>query len=576
MHYQFGPALQDGWTEFRLWAPDAEQIIVEIEGAETVPLASRESGWHTATMPVSSGTRYRFRLPDGQMIPDPASRSQPDGVLGPSMVIDPNEYQWKQQSWRGRPWHETVIYEVHTGLLGGFSGLAGHLPALAEMGFTAIQLMPIAEFSGSRNWGYDGVLPYAPSHAYGSLAELKALVDCAHGLGLMVFIDVVYNHFGPDGNFLPVYAPTFFRDDIHTPWGAAIDFRRPEVRRFFIDNARMWIGDYRFDGLRLDAVHAISEPDWVPQMAAELRAEFPDRHVHIMLENEANQPEHLRGTGAAKCADAQWNDDFHNVMHVLLTGETHAYYADFADRPIERLACALAEGFVYQGQATPSQHGRKRGAPSADLPPTAFINFLQNHDQIGNRALGEKLLTLAGPRANRAATVLLLLAPSIPMVFMGEEEGSTNPFLFFTDFHDALADAVREGRRREFARFPAFVDPDKRAQIPDPNEPATFEASRPRPGPDAATWRRLFTDLLTLRRDRIVPYLPNTLAIGAQPIGPKSVCAQWRLGNGERLTIAANFGTTPLAADLPCTIPIWGQTDTCLPPLTTLVWLDPA
>jgi maltooligosyltrehalose trehalohydrolase len=573
IRYQFGPEARFGSTRFRLWAPGLSGATVEIDGQEAISLQPSGYGWHEAEVACQAGTRYRFRLPDGMLIPDPASRYQPEDVHGPSAVTGPDAYRWRASGWRGRPWEETVIYELNAGLFGGFRGVADQLPALADLGVTAVQLMPIAEFAGQRNWGYDGVLPFAPESAYGTPDDLKALIDDAHQLGLMVFLDVVYNHFGPDGNYLPRVAPEFFRADIDTPWGAAIDFSMPEVRRFFTENALYWLGEFRFDGLRLDAVHAISDPGWIVEMAAEARAAFPGRHIHIVLENERNDPSLLRDA-----ANAQWNDDFHNVMHVLLTGETHAYYQDFADRPIERLARALAEGFIYQGEPSPHQDGRPRGGRSAVLPPTAFVNFLQNHDQTGNRALGERLTRLADHNALKAAIALLLLCPQIPLIFMGEETGAPDPFLFFTDFHDSLADAVREGRRKEFAHSPGFADPARRAAIPDPNAISTFEASRVGDGAqDAAAWRDLYRDLLALRGEFIVPGLDGATSRGAYAIGDKAVLAQWWLGYGAVLTIACNLGGEPAWGDFPAAAPIWGDSpDGVLAGATTIVWIEPA
>jgi maltooligosyltrehalose trehalohydrolase len=515
-----------------------------------------DGGWFEATTGAAPGDRYRFRLSNGQAIPDPAARAQGTDVHDPSLLVDPKAYAWRNEAWRGRPWEEAVIYEVHAGLLRGFKGVAEILPALAELGVTAIELMPIADFPGRRNWGYDGVLPYAPDAAYGSPTDLKALVDRAHDLGLMVFLDVVYNHFGPDGNFLPAYASAFFRDDVQTPWGGAIDFRRPEVRRFFIENAVYWTQEFRFDGLRFDAVHAITERDFLVDMAAAIRAAAGgQRHIHLMLENEHNCSSLLE-----KSFEAQWNDDVHNVLHVLLTGETGAYYQDFADRPAERLARCLKEGFIYQGEPSPNHDGAPRGEPSGHLPPTAFIAFLQNHDQVGNRALGERLIALANLEALKAASALLLLGPQIPLLFMGEEIGSRSPFLFFTDFHDDLADAVREGRRKEFAKFPAFADPEQRDRIPDPNAPETFERSRPLENAESATWRAFYKHLIDLRRTHIVPRLKGALAEGARVLGGKAVTAAWRMGDGARLTIALNLDETPVTfADRPAATPLHVQ-----------------
>jgi maltooligosyltrehalose trehalohydrolase len=408
--------------------------------------------------------------------------------------------------------------------------------------------MPVSDFPGRRNWGYDGVLPFAPDTAYGTPDELKALVDAAHDLDLMIFLDVVYNHFGPDGNYLASYAPKIFRHDVATPWGAAIDFRLPQVRRFFTENALYWLMEYRFDGLRLDAVHAIPEPGWLDEMAATVRATVePGRHVHLVLEHDGNVASHLH-----QQFDAQWNDDGHHVLHVLLTGEIEGYYADYKDDPATGLARCLAEGFVYQGQPSPHRDGQPRGTPSQGLSPTAFVLFLQNHDQVGNRAFGERLTALAAPAALEAAIALQILCPQIPLLFMGEEYASTTPFLFFSDHHGDLADAVRDGRRREFAKFAAFADPARRETIPDPNAPASFDNSVPQADPEHAEARSdLYRRLLALRRAEIVPRLPGTRSAGAVPIGPAAVSACWRMGDGAILTLAVNLGTEPVALTPP-------------------------
>jgi maltooligosyltrehalose trehalohydrolase len=526
-------------TRFRIWAPDRDSMTLELDGGEAVAMTRDASGWFAAEAPVGAGARYRFRLDEELAVPDPASRAQHGGVHGWSIVVDPAAYSWRSADWRGRPWEEMVIQEVHVGTLGGFADVAETLPALADLGITAIELMPVNAFGGTRNWGYDGVLPYAPAESYGTPDELKALVDRAHALGLAVFLDVVYNHFGPDGNYLGAYAGGFFDDAVHTPWGGAVAVHSQPVNDFVIDNTLMWLDEYRFDGLRFDAVHALANDDFLDAMAAAIRSRIaPDRHVHLVLENEGNDADRI-GEGRY---DAQWNDDFHNVLHVLLTGETSAYYGDFADRPAERLARCLAEGFIYQGEGSPNHDGRPRGKPSAHLPPTAFVAFLQNHDQVGNRAMGERLTMLADPQKLRAATALLLLCPQIPLLFMGDETGSETPFLFFTDFHDELADAVRDGRRREFAKFAAFADPAARERIPDPNAPDTFDRSRPAPGPDAAAWQALYRRLLALRKEAIVPRLKGASSIGAEAIGPAAVTARWRMGEGSILTIALNLG----------------------------------
>ncbi len=508
-----------------------------------------EDGWFRATAAAASGTAYSFVLPDGLRVPDPASRAQQEDVHGPSLVVDPHAYKWQTTDWQNRPWHEAVVYELHPGAFGGFAGIRAQLPRLRELGVTAVELMPIADFPGKHNWGYDGVLPFAPDRAYGTPDELKALVDAAHGEGLMIFLDVVYNHFGPDGAYLHAYAKPFFDEGVHTPWGAAIDFKKPEVCAFFTQNALMWLNEYRFDGLRFDAVHAISPPEFLPQLAAAIR-QGADHPVHLVLEHEGNKSSLLLGK-EARLFDAQWADDWHHCLHVLLTGEQEGYYESFAD-PARQLATALAEGFVFQGQVSP-HHGTPRGEPSANLPPTAFVICLQNHDQIGNRAMGERLTALADPQALAAASALLLLSPFVPMLFMGEEWGSRTPFLFFTDHNEDLAKLVREGRRREFAHFAAFQDEARRAQIPDPNAATTFDASVPGQEEAAQDGHVAVLDLhkrlLALRREHVMPGIPGCRSAGAHAIGPKAVRAAWTMGQGDTLTIAVNFGDAPVATE---------------------------
>jgi len=534
--------LPNGEIRFRLWAPAQETVWVAIKEGELLPMQRSSDGWFEATATVPDGTRYRYRLSDGTMVPDPASRCQAPDVHDAS-VVQTASYPWKHVGWQGRPWTEVVLYEVHVGAAGGFRGVRDDLPRLQALGVTAIELMPVNDFPGQRNWGYDGVFPYAPDAAYGSPDELKELIDTAHGLGLMMFLDVVYNHFGPDGNYIGSYAPQFFREDVKTPWGPAIDFRRSEVRSYFTCNVLMWLTEFRFDGLRFDAVHAIPEQDWIDEMAAAVRANVaPERHVHLVLEHH-NAACHLRGA-----VDAQWNDDGHNVLHVLLTSESGGYYADYAEDPAGKLARVLAEGWVYQGEESDYLQG-PRGEPSADLPPYAHVLFLQNHDQIGNRAFGERLTSLTTPEMLEAAIALQILCPQIPLLFMGEETASRTPFLFFTDHHDELADAVRNGRRQEFAKFPEFADPDKRERIPDPNALDTFNASIPQIA--AADRFGFYQRLIALRMKEIVPRLCGAASIGAKTIGPKAVLAQWRLGDGAILTIVTNLGTDAVTFEKP-------------------------
>jgi malto-oligosyltrehalose trehalohydrolase len=533
-------------THFKIWAPAQRSMSVRVEGIAQVPLQRNDEGWFEGQADCGAGARYCYVLENGTTVPDPASRAQDSDVHGASIVVDPGAYPWREENWRGRPWHEAVIYELHAGVLGGFKGVRAELPRLASLGVTAVELMPIAEFPGARNWGYDGVLPFAPECSYGSPEELKSLVDAAHANGLMIFLDVVYNHFGPDGNYLGRYAPQTFRDDVTTPWGPAIDFRRSEVRRFFTENALYWLLEYRFDGLRFDAVHAITEQAWLDEMAGEVRRKIgPSRHVHLVLENDHNAPSHLE-----RDFDAQWNDDGHHVLHILLTGEREGYYEDYAADPARQLARCLKEGFIYQGEPSAHRGGQSRGATSGHLPPTAFVLFLQNHDQIGNRAFGERLTSLANAQALEAAAALVLLCPQIPLLFMGEEIGSLSPFLFFTDHNPDLADAVREGRRKEFAAFPQFSDPNVLSQLPDPNAFETFARSKPDAASPSSTGReQLYRRLLALRRQEIVPRLPGAQAVTARAVGSAAVVAHWRMGDGALLTIAVNLGQD--AAEMP-------------------------
>ena len=528
-------------TRFALWAPDAFFVSVELEDGQSLPLLPQADGWFVIKTRCPAGTRYRYNI-DGELeVPDPASRAQAGDIHRHSVVVDPLAYTWRHRDWLGRPWNEAVIYELHVGALGGFVEVEQHLARLAGLGVTAIELMPLAQFPGDRNWGYDGVLPYAPQASYGTPEQLKHLIDSAHGHGLAVMLDVVYNHFGPDGNYLHRYAKAFFNEDKHTPWGAAIDFRRREVRDFFIDNALMWLLEYRFDGLRFDAVHAIKSPDFLQELAQRIRQQIdPARHVWLTVENEHNQASLLQ-----EGYDAQWNDDGHNALHVLLTGETEAYYADYADNPTEQLARCLSQGFVFQGHT--NRHGVARGEPSGHLPPTAFVLFLQNHDQIGNRAFGERLHQLAHPDALKAATALLLLSPMIPLMFMGDEFAAEQPFLFFTSHHGELAELVREGRRNEFCAFDAFADPARREQIPDPNAPQTFEDSRPNlTASGQSAIYALYRQLLKIRHEQIIARLPGAHPLGAEALAPGAVSARWQLGDGSLLRIDLNLSDKPV------------------------------
>ena len=541
--------LPGGGVRFGLWAPAARRADVVFENRH-FPMESKPEGWFEATVPAAgAGSLYRFCIDGGPLVPDPASRFQPQDAEGPSEVIDPSAFRWDDGGWKGRPWEEAVLYELHVGSFspeGSYRGIQKKLGHLAETGVTAIELMPVSDFAGKRNWGYDGVLPYAPDSAYGRPEDLKALVQAAHRAGLMVFLDVVYNHFGPKGNYLGLYAPQFFTDRYRTPWGAAINFDGADskwVREYFIRNACYWIEEYRLDGLRFDAVHAImdSSPNHVLlEIAGRVRERFPERPVHLILENDANQARFL---GRGKYS-AQWNDDAHHAFHVLATGEKDGYYVAYADAPARHLARCLAEGFAYQGEVSPFTH-EKRGEPSAKLPPTAFVDFLQNHDQVGNRAYGERLSVLSSKEILRTLTAIHLLAPSPPLLFMGEEWGCRQPFLFFCDFDGELGEAVRNGRREEFKRFAAFRDPAARRSIPDPLAEKTFRDCVLRWQEADPEWVQHYKVLLSIRALEIAHRRAGPGSY--RMLGTSAFEVRWPLNNAAELVLVANLGEDGVA-----------------------------
>jgi maltooligosyltrehalose trehalohydrolase len=552
---QFGVRLTADGATFRLWAPAVKRVDVLLDKPHA--LRRGDDGWFSADIAgIKAATRYKFRIDDAVDIPDPASAFQPQDVAGPSEVIDHSVYQWRARDWRGRPWQDAVLIETNVGTFtpeGTYRAMIDRLDHLVATGFTALQLMPLADFPGNRNWGYDGVLWYAPDSAYGRPDDLKTLIDEAHLRGLMVFLDVVYNHFGPEGNYLGQYAPSFFTQ-AQTPWGSAIDYRVPQVRAFAIENALYWLREYRFDGLRLDAVHAILEQSEISMLhdlsraVGDLAAET-GRRLHLVLENDDNRVSLLDADQDPPRGKyrAQWNDDYHHAWHVLLTGETHAHYGDYATSPLRDIARSLGSGFVYQGEASAHRGGRPRGEPSGALSPLAFVNFLQNHDQIGNRALGDRLESLAADKVIEAALAITLLAPMIPMLFMGEEWGSTAPFPFFCDFQGDLADAVRQGRRREFAgAYAKYGD-----EIPDPLDPTTFRSAtldwNACDLPKARRRLTLVRDLLSVRRREIVPRLAGAQFGDASSEDNGLLSAHWRMSDGALLRLLANLSDQVIA-----------------------------
>ena len=547
----------EGGVRFSIWAPSVENLSLLIQDEpEPRPMFQGSEGWYELFIKEARpGTRYKFVLPDGTHVPDPASRFQPEDVHGPSEVIDPNAFHWQDANWRGRPWHEAVLYELHIGTFTGegtFLAAIQKLDHLVELGITAIEIMPVADFPGRWNWGYDGVLMYAPESSYGRPEDLKALVNAAHQRDLSVLLDVVYNHFGPDGNYLPSYAPQIFTKRHKTPWGDAVNYDDAgcaAVREFVIQNALYWIDEFHVDGLRLDAVHEIkddSQMHVLDELAQRVRAVDWKRPIHLILENERNEAHRLTRNDRNEPTSftAQWNDDMHHVLHTAATLEAQGYYGDYSDDP-DKLGRALAEGFAFQGEMMPSI-GEPRGEPSAQLPPSAFVAFMQNHDQIGNRAFGERISDIASSGAVRAVAATYLLLPQTPMLFMGEEWCTGKPFPFFCDFEGELGNLVREGRRDEFKKFPAFQDPQQRDRIPDPQAEATFQLGKldweQKDYGIHNDWFRWYKSILEIRKITLIPILKNVQGDSGQYVmkGKGGVVVSWAFP-GVKLILHANL-----------------------------------
>ena len=547
----WGPRVgEDGSITFRLWAPSQSAVSLVLDG-QPLPMERRAGGWFSVRLDERpKGGCYLFELADGRRVPDPASRFQPYGVQGPSELCVPDDFRWTVPSWAGRPWEEAVIYELHVGTFtkeGTYGAAVEHLPRLAEIGFTAVEIMPLAQFPGRRGWGYDGVFHYAPHNSYGTPDDFRRFIDAAHRCGLMVFLDVVYNHFGPEGNFLPAYAPQFFQEEDPTPWGPRIAFDKAAVRRFFVGNVLYWLEAYRLDGLRFDAIDQIADdstPHILKEISDAVHARYRHRHVHLITENPSNGPDLLADVGGGRrLFVADWNDDFHHALHVAVTGEATGYYETFKERPWRQTKRALAEGYLKKGRSTLGTEPPE----SASLPPTAFVHFLQNHDQVGNRASGNRLHTMLDRRVHRLLAEVLFLSPQIPLVFMGDDHLSRQSFRFFADYTGDLARDIFRNRYKEAENFGGGPAGSHNREIADPNEWSTFSCSKLewREAEDAerTAWRGFLRALIAVRRQHIVPLLRRAVGHAGRIVSERDteLFIDWRFNDGA-LFLRANAG----------------------------------
>ena len=512
-----GARLTSNGVVFRVWSPESERVELLLEGGAAAPVEMRKTDngvFETTIAEAGPGTRYRYRIDGKGPFPDPVSRYQPDGVHGASEVIDPSTFAWSDDGWKGIDRDRLIIYELHVGTFtqaGTFAAATEMLPKLADLGVTAVELMPLADFPGERGWGYDGVCLYAPARCYGTPEDLRRFVDTAHQLGLAVLLDVVYNHLGPDGNYLTCFSKYYFSTSHHTDWGTGPNFDGEfsnQVEDFFVDNALHWVREYHIDGLRLDATHAIQDEgerhvlellsDRIHDAGREL-----GRTTVVIAEDERNLATLVQPRGAGGFGmDGVWADDLHHQIRRALTGEKDGYYADYSGTA-EDIAATLRNGWFYCGQPSPRRRV-PRGTDPAGLDPARFVVCIQNHDQIGNRAFGERLNMQIDQAAYRAASALLLLAPQTPLLYMGQEWAASSPFLYFTDHNPELGALVTEGRRKEFRHFTAFTDPNIRTRIPDPQSTATFWTSKlnwdERVKEPFSSTLRLYRDLIRLRK----------------------------------------------------------------------------
>jgi maltooligosyltrehalose trehalohydrolase len=558
----------DGVTDARVWAPACRtlEVVIDRSGRESVivPMTLESDGYFSATLTgVRPGDRYWYQLDGSRRRPDPVSRFQPEGPHGPSAIVDPSQFQWTDTSWRGVSAHGQVLYELHIGTFtpeGTWAAAAARLEQLAEIGVTVVEMMPVADFPGRWGWGYDGVNLYAPTHVYGSPDDLRRFVDRAHALGLGVILDVVYNHLGPDGNYLADYSADYFTDKYSNDWGRSLNFEGPKpARSFFAENGAYWIEEFHFDGLRLDAtqdVHDASAQHVLAEIVQRARRVAGNRRLFIVAENEPQHSKLVRDPSVGGYGiDALLNDDFHHAALVALTGRREAYYTDYKGSPQELISC-LKFGYLYQGQWY-SWQNQRRGTPALDLPPTAFVHFLENHDQVANTSLGKRVHQLSSPGRYRSLTALTLLGPATPLLFQGQEFAASTPFLFFVDHRDELREGIRKGRREFLSQFPSLHDAAQEHKLPDPDEPETFERSR-------LNWTErethaealaLHRDLLTIRRqDPTIAGAAADRKIDGAVLSPHAFVLRFTGAAGDDRLLFINLGAdldlTPLAEPL--------------------------
>jgi maltooligosyltrehalose trehalohydrolase len=547
-----GPELHDSGVRFRTWAPAAREVVLVLEGGRDVPMRTDGNGFHVADVPgLTAGARYRYRIDGRGPFPDPASRFQPEGVHGASQVVAPDAYRWRDAGWKGVRIEGQVLYELHVGTFtreGTFDAARDRLAYLAELGVTLIEVMPIAQFPGRFNWGYDGVSLFAPHCGYGDYDAFKRFVDDAHAHGLGVILDVVYNHFGPDGAYHREFSPYWFTDRHDNEWGDAINYDGPHcepVRQFVIDNACYWIREFHLDGLRLDAtqsIHDAGEPHVLAELSRRSRAAAGERSIVLFAENE---PQDVRCIAATERGgfglDAMWNDDFHHAARVALTGRREGYLHDYDGSPQEFVS-AIRRGFLFQGQPYRWQKA-PRGTRVTDEPASAFVHFIQNHDQVANSLQGDRCSVAANPALVRALTALTLLGPQTPMLFMGQEYGARQPFPFFADHHAELAPLVFEGRRGFLGQFPSYGSDAAQRAVPDPADPRTFESARLDVGDEAARTPlyRMHRDLLRLRHDEPALAAQSRQAIDGAVLNDAAFALRWP-GPGRELLLVVNLG----------------------------------